>query len=60
MKDESKAPLLELGRQSPFSIEAGASQRRQSKLSVSILDQMTDDEQKAMLAALASLRDEEQ
>ena len=46
-----------LGRQSQFSIEAGASQRRQFEANVNIFDQMTDDEQKTMLAALKALKD---
>jgi hypothetical protein len=48
-----------LERQSPFSIEAGASQRRQFEANVNIFDQMTDDEQKVLLAVLQALRDAE-
>jgi hypothetical protein len=54
-----RLPLLELERQSPFSIEAGASQRRQFEANVNIFDQMTDDQQKMLLAVLEALRDAE-
>jgi hypothetical protein len=57
MADQRRRGVQRLLRRLQFSIGAGAKPEQTVSANVSVFDQMTDDEQKTMLAALKALKD---